>query len=88
MPWRDIHLKIEGEVVKSLTGHFFQFWNFVNDEFQQKKSLRSNTFTENSLSFEEGRVRKSKTQDSFRDSEHSLKLDNSCSEDLDRNSTV
>lgn len=40
MPWRDIHLRMEGEIVKDLSRNFIQYWSFVKSEFRQQKETR------------------------------------------------
>ena len=33
MPWRDIHLRLEGEVIKDLSRNFVQYWSFVKTDY-------------------------------------------------------
>ena len=40
MPWRDIAVQLEGEVVGQMKRHFLKFWNFTNIEFGLKKATR------------------------------------------------
>lgn len=32
MPWRDIHMRIEGDVIQDLSRNFIQYWNFIKNE--------------------------------------------------------
>lgn len=32
MPWRDIAVRMQGQVVKDLVRHFMQYWNFAKYE--------------------------------------------------------
>ena len=38
MPWRDIAVKLKGKVVKDVTRHFMQYWNFAKYESEGKKN--------------------------------------------------
>ena len=37
MPWHDIALKVEGSIVKDLSKHFIQYWNFAKYELDPNK---------------------------------------------------
>lgn len=37
MPWRDIHLKIEGSIVIDMSRNFIQYWSFVMNEYTKEK---------------------------------------------------
>lgn len=40
MPWRDIAVSIEGEVVKDISRHFIQYWNFAKSDIEGAKKNR------------------------------------------------
>ena len=40
MPWRDIHLRLEGEVIKDLSRNFVQYWSFVKTDYSKSKEAR------------------------------------------------
>jgi len=37
MPWRDIHVRLEGEIIKDLSRSFIQYWSFIKTEFSKDK---------------------------------------------------
>jgi phospholipase D1/2 len=36
LPWRDVHVRLEGQVVYDLARNFSQYWNFVKNEAESK----------------------------------------------------
>lgn len=40
MPWRDINVKIEGEVAKDMGRNFIQYWSFIKNDFASQKEAR------------------------------------------------
>lgn len=40
MPWRDVHIRLEGEVVKDLSRNFIQYWSFIKTDFSKQKEAR------------------------------------------------
>lgn len=40
MPWRDIHVKIEGDVAKDMGRNFIQYWSFIKNDFASQKEAR------------------------------------------------
>ena len=40
MPWRDIQVRLEGEVVKDMGRNFIQYWSFIKNDFAQQKESR------------------------------------------------
>lgn len=37
MPWRDVQVRLEGEIVKDLSRSFIQYWSFIKTEFSREK---------------------------------------------------
>ena len=42
MPWRDIAIRMRGDIVKGMKKHFLEFWNFNNIQFAYKRSILKN----------------------------------------------
>lgn len=42
MPWRDIAIRMTGDIVSGMKKHFLQFWNFNNVQFAYKESIMKN----------------------------------------------
>ena len=42
MPWRDIAVKLTGNIVHGFKKHFLEFWNFNNIQFAYKRSILRN----------------------------------------------
>lgn len=40
MPWRDMQVKIEGEIAKDMGRNFIQYWSFIKNEFASQKEAR------------------------------------------------
>lgn len=40
MPWRDVQVRVEGEIVKDMSRHFIQFWSFIKNDFATQKESR------------------------------------------------
>lgn len=40
MPWRDVQVRLEGEVVKDLNRNFIQYWSFIKNDFATQKEFR------------------------------------------------
>lgn len=37
MPWRDVQVRLEGEIIKDLSRSFIQYWSFIKTEFSKDK---------------------------------------------------
>lgn len=37
MPWRDIHVRLEGEIIRDMSRSFIQYWSFIKTEFTKDK---------------------------------------------------
>lgn len=42
MPWRDIAIRMSGDIVKGIKKHFLQFWSFNNIQFAYKNTIIRN----------------------------------------------
>jgi len=42
MPWRDIAIRLQGDIVKGMKKHFLQFWSFNNIQFAYKNTIIRN----------------------------------------------
>ena len=52
MPWRDIALRAQGEIVRAMKKHFLQYWNFNNIQFSYKNTIeKDNTLNAPKKSF-------------------------------------
>ena len=40
MPWRDIHVRLEGDVIKDMSRSFIQYWSFMHSDFAQQKTAQ------------------------------------------------
>lgn len=40
MPWRDMHVRLEGEIAKDMGRNFIQYWSFIKNDFAQQKESR------------------------------------------------
>lgn len=36
MPWHDVAIKVEGDVVRDISKHFIQYWNFACVDLDKK----------------------------------------------------
>lgn len=45
MPWRDIHCRIEGQVVQDFARNFIQYWNYVKLDLSNKNRINRLAFT-------------------------------------------
>lgn len=40
MPWRDVQVKIEGEIAKDMGRNFIQYWSFIKNDFAAQKEAQ------------------------------------------------
>lgn len=40
MPWRDIHVRLEGDVIKDMSRSFIQYWSFMHSDFTKQKTAQ------------------------------------------------
>ena len=40
MPWRDVQVRVEGEISKDMGRNFIQYWSFIKNDFAKQKETR------------------------------------------------
>ena len=40
MPWRDIHVRLEGDIIKDMSRSFIQYWSFMHSDFASQKTAQ------------------------------------------------